>query len=395
VTGIQVGPGLTGIEITNGNIINFSASAISVANGNSYAVVDNITVTGCGQRGIEFVGTVAAPIIESSVTNCTILGTCTVTNADNVITFSNTYDTMFSNCVTATCGSIVATSTLSMVKVVNGFRHQYQNITVMNNTSQFDLRGFSFSNTQSSIFTNCIVNGMVAKGGGSNCQGFVLETNSIGLTGSSISNTFQGCIANALTGTSNVDGFFTGTGNYSNNFFSCMAQNLQVLDVAGVLSGFRFVNTSFDHMFNCYALSCSAMNNNTTAAPLYAAYGFKFDTVSGHTVKQCVANDIYGRTTGAATAGRGVGFFWIAVTTCSTMACTSDRCVFGFDFEAPAFTTAITSNSVTQCLGQKPLSGTNVFNGAPFVAGNSNGANSAATLNTAPTAFPLMNLGIL
>jgi hypothetical protein len=383
VTGIQVAAGLSNVNIINGNIINFSASAIGVLAGCSQVLVNNITVTGCGQRGIEFIGTVASPILENLVSNCVVLNTCTVANADNVITFSNTYDTIFSNCVTASCGSLLASSTLSMIKVVNGFRHKYQNIAVINNSGQFDLRGYSFSNTQSCIFTDCLVNGMVAGGGGSNCQGFVLESNSIGLTGSSIANRFNGCLVSALTGTRNVDGFLTDSGNYDNNFFNCNVQNLQVLDVAGVLSGFRFVNNRGCHVFNCSVLSCTASRNNTTAAPLYAAYGLKFDTVINISTSRCTIADIW-----AAPLGRSVGLFWINTQGSTAFQNEVSRCFVCYDQNATQ-AAGITSNAVIQCLAQKASNATYAN-----MAANSIANTNPQTLNGAANGFPWINMGI-
>jgi hypothetical protein len=97
VTGIQVDAGLTGISITNGSIVNFTASAISVASGCSQITVNNITVTGCGQRGIEFIGAVGSVIALSTITNSAVFGTCTVAIADNAITLSNCTDMQLNN----------------------------------------------------------------------------------------------------------------------------------------------------------------------------------------------------------------------------------------------------------------------------------------------------------
>lgn len=382
VTGIQVASGVSNVTIQNGSVNNFAASAISAASGISNLEVTNIEVNSCGQRGIEFVGSTASPIAQTMVNNCVCVGTCTVTSADNVVTFSNVNNLVFQDCIIAANGSNVITATFVGVKITNCQRPQITNVSCANNLGQFDARGFSMNNCSNGILTNCIVNGLIASGAGSNAQGFVLESNTQSLNTSSTGVTFQNCMVNNMTGTNNVDGFFTGSG-CNTVMLSCIAQDLNVTNITGVVSGFRFVNCSSTNLVNCYALSCSAGANNTTASPLYAAHGFKFDTVTGISNDNCIANDIY-----AAPTGRSVGYFWIGSKGCTTTQCRSARVSVNFDL-ASSQAAGQSGNSVLQCVAQKPITSNYV-----------NFANNSVTQNNAPTtlngganAFPWINFG--
>src|SRR5260370_19503949 len=69
VTAIQLASNSENVVIKNGTVEDFSQSAISVGAGSTLININTVNITGCGNRGIEFVGTAASPITESIINN--------------------------------------------------------------------------------------------------------------------------------------------------------------------------------------------------------------------------------------------------------------------------------------------------------------------------------------
>jgi hypothetical protein len=281
VTGIQVQSGSV-VNIKNGKVRQFTQSGISVASGVSSVQIKEINVSACGNRGIELVGTAASPISESVITNCYILASCTVTTADYALTLTNVNYTVVQDSFIDLNGSSVITGTFACIRAT-GFRNQFLNITMNDNTGGTDARGISLNNSVGTLIRKCNVNNLSAAGGGSNVQGFVCEANS-----TSTANIFQECIARALVGTATVDGFLSSTGCNDNYFQGCYSVLNQATATNGSAHGYRAVNNSKNMFWNCQARKNTAPNSTVTGA-LYGAYGFKLDTTTSANITECFA----------------------------------------------------------------------------------------------------------
>lgn len=319
VTGIAVSSNLTNIIIKGGTLSNFSNTGITVGSGCEQILIDGITCTGCGQRGIDLAGTAAAPLRSAFIKNCNFFYNSTLSTADNVLTLSNVRDSFVDNCVISTCGSTVITGTCAMIHMSTCRRTKISNTMINNTIGQFDLRGIRIIGSFNNMFTNVVINEMLATGGGSVARGFHLEN-----TTSSTANIFQACIAESITATSTVDGFLSDTGCNDNLFQACISANHLARDVNSACHGFRAINNNRTRFYTCSALTCSSLS--TVATPFFGTYGFKIDTTTATTCKDCIASD-----NTAATAGRGVGFFIFATTNCTMFDCQALRNTIGFD----------------------------------------------------------------
>jgi hypothetical protein len=370
--------GITGIQVlaNNSAIKNFSYAAVSFRESCSQILVENLSVSGCGQRGVELVGLGTQPIRAATVRNCTFINSCTISSiSDNVLTLSNVTDSTVDNCLITTCGSALITGTCTMLKMTAAQRCQILNMDINNNVGQFDLRGISINEGIGNIITNCIVNGMVATGGGSRCRGFFLESNV-----SATANYFFECAARSLTGTSIVDGFLSDTGCNDNVFENCRAENLLSRDVASICHGFRVINNNRCRFLNCYALTCSSLS--TVASPLFGTYGFRMDTSTGTILNNCLADS-----NTAANAGRGVGYFIFATSQCCIANCQANRNTIGFDASNLTAGAAGTYNqqSFIQNMAQKNLAAQyNTNTNAWPAASNDTVANNAMNGLTDP-----------
>lgn len=381
VTGIQVQSLNNSIVIKNGGLNGFTQAAISTDSGCSVVLIDNINVNGCGNRGIECVGTSATSQALITISNCVLHSTCTVAGADNVITFSNINSGTITNCLLNLNGSTVQTSTFSGVKLSNCFSCLIKDIRVNRSTTSFIGRGFSIIDGNSNVFQGCIVNNLIASSGGSQASGFFFESSL-----SATNNLVQNCIATNITATSVVDGFFSGTNNDDNRFQFCQSSNLLARDVAATCHGFRAITNNRNQFFNCMALTCSSLS--TVASPLFGTYGFRIDTTTGTQLRNCIADS-----NTAAVAGRGVGFFIFATSQCSMFQCTANRNTVGFDASNLTAGGAGTFNqqSFLQNTGQKNLTSqyntnANAWPGAANDTVNNNAVNGLTV--------PWQNVGI-
>lgn len=165
---------------------------------------------------------------------------------------------------------------------------------------------------------------------------------------SSTANIFLNCQVNHITGTSVVDGFLSTSLCDNNSFLNCFVQNSNVTDVNGVACGFHIINNNRNRLIGCFALSNTAPAS-TVAAPLYGSYGFKIDTATGTSLRNCVANDNNGAPT-----GRGVGFFWLATNSCAATENYADRNTIGFDANNVVFN-GVLGNSFVRNIAQKNI----------------------------------------
>jgi hypothetical protein len=381
ITGIQIQSGLNDIDILNASINNFSQTAIGINTGCTNLNISNATIIGCGNRAIEAIGSIASPIQQFNINGCTVIGSCTTAAADNVFTFSNCSDFSVNNCILSSNGSAVITGTCVGIKLTNCARHISSNNVIENFSGQFDVRGYSCNKAETCQFNNCTVANLVASGGGSTCQGFTLESNTVSLNPSSTGNVFQQCMVNQITGTNIVDGFFTGSGSNDNLYMQCAAQGLRGLNVTAIVHGYRTINNSRISYLGCLALSCTAANS-TVAAPLYGAYGFKIDFGAKVSMRNCAATDI-----NAAPTGRSVGFFWLGSTSCGAVENYAERNTIGFDANGAVFA-GVNGNGWILNVSQKNV------NAAYSSAWPVGATNTVASNNLVGITAPSTNIGL-
>lgn len=299
VTGIQVQSGIV-VNIKNGKVRQFTQSGISAAAGTGGVKIDNMRIVSCGNRGIEFVGTAASPISESTITNCHLLASCTVATADYALTLTNVNYTVVQDSFIDLNGSSVITGTFACIRAT-GFRNQFLNVTMNDNTGNTDARGISLNNAVGTLIRKCNVNNLIASGGGAVVRGFLCEAGT-----TSTANIFQECIARALMGTNTVEGFLTSTNCNDNYFENCFSILHQVSGASGACFGFRSVANN-----RCTFSLCKAEGNNASAstATPYATYGFMFDSVTSNAALSCLAESQ------RAATGSSIGFYITQSTT--------------------------------------------------------------------------------
>jgi hypothetical protein len=294
VTGIQITQGVSNVRIINGIVNNCTQAGVSIAAGCNNISLNGILVTDCGNRGIEFMGTPAAPIIESTINNCSLTMNCTTPSADNVLTLSNASYTIVQDTTIDLNGSGVITGTFACIRVT-GLRNQFLNITMNDGLGNRDARGLSLNNADQTLVRLCTVNNLTATGGGATVAAFLCEANT-----TSTANQFQNCIARACSGVLAVDGFLSSTGCDDNVFDTCLSHMNQASATNGTAHGFRAINNNRNNFLYCRARR-NVATASTVAAPLYGAWGFKMDTTTGATCVQCLAEDHLAST-------RAVGF---------------------------------------------------------------------------------------
>jgi parallel beta-helix repeat protein len=363
VTGIQIAPSISGVTIKHGMLKNFTQSAVSVAQGASFVVMNDMVFNGMGNRIIECIGTVATPAFQIEILNSTFLNSCTLTTADNMITFSNCTDFEMLDCLFSTNGNFSATGTIVGVKITNASRYLLNNVGIGNSKGNADFRGFSLKNSSGGIFEGCRAANAQAAGATSTCRGFQLEAGT-----NSSANFFNNCIAFGLTGNT-VDGFLSDTGCNGNMYTGCLAGVMTAVGATGVSHGFRCINNSKTTYKNCEARGCAAATS--TVSP-YGAYGFKLDTATSVAMLSCLS---YFH---AAPAGSSVGIYAIEATSCLFRENQSSSNKQGFDLQG-----TFTKNTFVRNIAERN-SNTAQYKGFPTTAVSDNIWSSSVEIVNGP-----------
>lgn len=316
VTCIQIAPSISNVSIKGGTIKNFTQSGISLAQGDQFTVIDDMTINMCGKRCIECIGTVATPIVQTEVLNSTFINSCTVATADNVITFSNCTDTEMSDCIISTNGNFSMTGTFVGVKLTNAARYIFKEVGISSSKGNSDLRGFSLNNSSGGRFDSCRASSGQAAGATSTSRGFYLENNST-------LNFIDNCIAFGFIGNI-VDGFLTDTGCNGNMYTNCLGGGNVATGATGTTHGYRSINNTKTTFKNCESRGNTA--GTSTVSP-YGSYGFKFDTVTLGSLISCISYF------NAAPLGSSVGIYAIQSTSCIFRDNQSSSNKQGFDFQ--------------------------------------------------------------
>lgn len=367
VTAIQIGSGLMNVNLLNGLITDFSSSAISVASGSSFMVFDSLTISDCGNRCIELIGSPVSPVRQIEITNDIFLNSCTLTTADNVLTISNCTDIKLDNDIFSTNGSSSAAGTIAIIQFTNTSRYIASNVGMSNSSGNSDLRGISFINSSGGFFDTC----KVSSGRAFGATGF---SRGIYLTSSSQLNFFTNCLCANLTANT-VDGFFSDTGCSGNIFENCTSAAHIATGVTGVAHGFRCINNSKIKLENCESRGHTAATS--TASP-YGAYAYKFDTVTTNAVLDCVGSYC------SAPAGSSVGYYIFQSTQCVFRENQASDNTQGFDFQG-----TFTQNTFIKNIAER---NTNASQYSGFPAGAIFDAIGSDNINTISS--PWTNIGI-
>ncbi|MCL4361157.1 hypothetical protein M1446_02250 [Candidatus Dependentiae bacterium] len=152
VNGIFVSPNLSDVTIENGMIKRFSRAGISVQSGNTRLLVDNVETFSCDVRGTEFQGTVATPVTESLIKDCTLTNCCRGATGDFVISYSvcnrcNIYNTKLNS-------NGISTHSLSVVRMTDCITCKANKVKTKNNTGTSTV-SFDLQTTSTSILKRC------------------------------------------------------------------------------------------------------------------------------------------------------------------------------------------------------------------------------------------------
>lgn len=311
VTGIAIGSGNNRVTIRGGTINGFSQSAISVADDCTEIYIDGMSITNCGNRGIEFNG--AGEIAHSAITNCVFMGNCTTSAADNIITLSNCDDVIVANCDISDNG--VLGSTISgpfvLVQTIGCDRCLFDHVTCSDGLGNTDVRGFSLNSTTNCRFENCSVDNLSSS---SICAGFLLEAS----TGNS-TNKFFNCKTTNFSCNYTLDGFLADTDSDDNLFENCDSASHAATNTFGTVHGFRSVNNNRNQFKNCRSHANTAASNAGTGA-----HGFKLDTCTDVSLQACRASN-------QSSAGNAVGVLVQNCVSASVFSCVATGNQLGFD----------------------------------------------------------------
>lgn len=357
--GVLLASGVTNVDVRNGEIVNFSNSAINTLGPVSLVNISNVTCRAPARRGIQLKGTALTNCEQCTIKDCVVINGCISALADHAIFCQFCTDLMIENCDVKQCGSVNAN--INGVRLQNCTKASVLNVTVDDNRAGNVFRGYSLNATIDSIFQNCQAKRDTSNG---NIAGFFLESGS-----ASTENQFANCIALALSGTAAVDGFLTDTGCNNNIFVDCkaFANNSSGAGATAIAHGFNFINNVNNTCIDCLA--------QTNAAPAsvagFTAFGFDFNTTTSCSLIRCIATDQRSAVTANSIGIRVINGNRNLVTDCKTA-----RNSIGFRIDPNltvnhALSTNLSAKDVT-AYSQFPV-------GSTQIAGNITNINAALT----------------
>jgi hypothetical protein len=271
IVGGAAGTPRTNVTIMNGGISGFTRAGVVVGTNPTTAAntaaqlitLKNLGVVNCALRGIEFIGTSAAPITKSIVESCLITLCCTGASADNALRLEFTQCINVNNCEISNNGTtsinFIGMNILSSTQIDVNF------VDIECNTVQ-SFTGFSVNASNDCLLSSCRV-----------------------VTNSSV---------NALTGFV-IQGGISVAGNI---LTSCLTANNQSTN--GPLAAFELLPLVTRNIVQ----SCKASNNSTTNSGSAArCIGFSFDQTTSCCVNESIACNNRASSTTNFCAGFNIG----------------------------------------------------------------------------------------
>lgn len=376
--GITVLANMSNIGIKTGTIQGITGIGILVNEGCSNINVDNVATVSCDRAGIEFLGTVANPIIQSQVFNCRTFS-CSSGHPGPVA-----FSAVFVSCTELAIEGYdiydnVNTGTFAPFFAAGCRRSSFKNLSVKNNQAGLLMLGIATFNGSNNIFDNCqsIENSATGTGLGTVSAGFIISGNL------SKKNIFMHCIALQNFGGRLCSGFF-----FDDSPTDILMQNCLALQNAGINRTYGFlVNSSLN---KSSFLDCLAAGNTVNTMYTGSVAGYSLNNGTDVQFIRCMAVD--------QTAKTAVGFDLMNSVSCVFQECqayrnegTGDANSFGF---------RINGNT------QLPDTGGNIFIGN--IASNNGGIASNQMNNFVPGVFsnigysslgrissPFTNIGIV
>jgi hypothetical protein len=306
VSGISIQPGSIGCTINNGSINNFSQTAISAQAGASVIILNNLLISGCGKRAIEFNGKPDNPMKLIEMSGCTIIQCCKLPSADNVVTLLNCSQVEISNCLLSGHGSPALEGPLAIFNFTNCSQVEFANNATSDSVGNTEINGLYLNNCSASLFRDNKTTTLVGTDRSSRCRGVQLVSDS-GCT----QNNFKNCLVTNLAAGALVDGFLAGNGCNDNYFSSCLSAFHSATEPEGSVHGFHSIGNS--------------RNKFTSTVSPYGAYGFTLDRADRNMVLDCLTSD-------NRAASASVGFYAIQTTKCHWSNNRSIGNTQGYDF---------------------------------------------------------------
>ncbi len=310
ITGIYINSNLNNITIKNGLIRNINGNAIVVGAGCKEIRIESIEIQVCD--GIEFNGTLAAPIIQSRIKNCEINDSKKSAQGE-VILLSNCTDLRVEQCNLSNNGN--AGYDIIGIKCINPSTCHFDRIKIINNTGSI-FTGIVLDSPDRCTFNHCTINNNSATGinndfkgidifGVGNNQNYfdrclVLENSSVGLAigfsvaDNSENNTFIRCTAIGQIGNAAIGFSLFGTGlnNQHNFFIQCLANHNKASGSGNFAEGFLINGAHSGTLSQCRA------SNNSSVSDRAIGLSFRNGGGSFWNIEKCV----FARNTGSSDA---------------------------------------------------------------------------------------------
>ncbi len=276
VNGITVSSSVNDILIVNGQIQDFTNIGISVGDIVSRIEIRDLNVLSAAVRGIEFIG--SSGINNGVISDCNILSCGQGASGDAALALDQCTNIKVMRCCLNNNGN--ASNDFDVIQLVDCTNCSFSEIQANNNVGN-NLSVFSLSGVAQNTFVDCSTNGNT---GSTDARGFELISST-----NNLRNQFINCTSVLLSGTSAVDGFFTGTANNNNYYFDCrvIANTTSGSSSNAVVHGFNFISNSDNQAMNCIATCVNA----PSATKTFGAIGFDFNTTSSNSLMNCTSSD--------------------------------------------------------------------------------------------------------
>jgi hypothetical protein len=268
INGITIDPNLQNIKIRNGTVALVTGTGIAVGEGVTGILLENMVVSLCATRGIEFMGTAGNPIERGGLNNITVVDCCQGPVGDFGILLQHVKGIKVDNIIFDVNGS--SNNNVSVFRFNSVSAGSFSNIINGRNIGNTQLRVFDFTELKDCLFERCFVGGNCAFGMDAEVIAFDFR-----IDGSSRNNIFRDCISFSNSATvlgGSMIGFGVRKGNDDNNFFDCtVVDNSAHRDCIGFLFENIRANLALQSVISnnvsevgmsmgCFVSSCTDLN---------------------------------------------------------------------------------------------------------------------------------------